>query len=295
MHWYVRCDPLKTICIPLVLSMCWTNDSLCAYQTHKITNKCHQFDVFDLICESLDRKCKHMKWLPIILSRFFSTAAPHHGDVGPYHLWDSFYSKKNQKWMKICAWIPWISLTFYENFAINFFQEKIYFQNLIRDGFYGIPKLSEIRAIFSNSIIEQIKSYFPNHELNLFEIFLPKQIPTQMGDALTYGVVEINSWCTVFQMSQCLKLVEGWSNLLISMIDMDDFCSFKTANSEAYAFWSHFLNAPGIAGLRGVRNSYNQYLLYPLVAQKPNGDSQFLTTQKTHVVQEWLANTALTN
>lgn len=84
-------------------------------------------------------------------------------------------------------------LTFYENFAINFFQEKIYFQNLIRDGFYGIPKLSEIRAIFSNSIIEQIKSYFPNHELNLFEIFLPKQIPTQMGDALTYGVVEINS------------------------------------------------------------------------------------------------------
>lgn len=143
---------------------------------------------------------------------------------------------------------------------------EVKFENepLIRDEFYGIPKLSEIRNIFLNSIIEQIKSYFPNYELKLFKIFLPKQVPTQIGGALTYGVVEINRLCEIFRMPQSLKLVGDWSNLLISIIDSDDFCTIKTANSEAYAFWSHFLNAPGIAWSEGTKKLIQSILVIPI-------------------------------
>lgn len=151
--------------------MYWTDDSLeCAYQTQKITNTCRRFDVFDLICESSDWRCKHMKWLPLILSRFFF-----HSCSAPWWRRRSscvrllLFEKREQKWMKvffwrrkkipakngfsatmrngmrkmvgmfvffmrflkplmkICTWIPWMSLTFYENFAFDFFFKKISF------------------------------------------------------------------------------------------------------------------------------------------------------------------------
>lgn len=77
----------------------------------------------------------------------------------------------------------------------NYYDSReVIFENvlLLRDEVYGIPKLSDIRIKFLDSIIAQIKSYFPNHELKLFKIFHPKEMPSEIADSLTYGVVEIN-------------------------------------------------------------------------------------------------------
>lgn len=50
-----------------------------------------------------------------------------------------------------------------------------------------VPKFSDIRMAFIDSIIANIKSFFPNLDLKLFKIFTPIEVPNQIGDALTYG------------------------------------------------------------------------------------------------------------
>lgn len=72
----------------------------------------------------------------------------------------------------------------------------------------NVPLISDIREIFFNEIIKQFKSYLPNSDLKLFKIFLPKNMPDQIGEAITYGTVEINNLCEHFKMSNCLQLVE---------------------------------------------------------------------------------------
>lgn len=120
--------------------------------------------------------------------------------------------------------------------------DEVFFENelLLHDESDGTPQLSDIRKIFLDSIIAQIKSYFPASDLKLFKIFSPKQMPIQIGDALAYGVVEINRLCEVLKMSECLRLVTDWADLLISMIDSEDFCTFKTSNTETFILVIHF-------------------------------------------------------
>lgn len=127
-----------------------------------------------------------------------------------------------------------------------------------------VPLISDIRAPFLDEIITQIKSYFPNSNLKSFKIFLPKNMPGQIGEALTYGVIEINDLCGVFQMTDCLKLVSDWSNLLVSIIDSPNFCTIKTTNVETYAFWSQFLNTPGIVWTEKTTQLIQRILVLPI-------------------------------
>lgn len=115
-----------------------------------------------------------------------------------------------------------------------------------------------------DSVIAQIKSYFPSSELKLFKIFRPIEIPNQIGEALTYGVVEINRLCEVFKMSECLRLVSDWGELLISIIDSEDFCIYKTHNTETYVFWSHFLNTQGIVWSERTTKLIKTILVIPI-------------------------------
>lgn len=77
----------------------------------------------------------------------------------------------------------------------------------------NVPLISAIRDIFLEEIIAQIKSYFPNSDLNLFKIFLPNIIDV-IGETFTYGTVEISSLCTLFKIDDCLNLVSDWSGQL---------------------------------------------------------------------------------
>lgn len=160
----------------------------------------------------------------------------------------------------ICEEGPCQSLTTYYD------SEYVTFENipLAHDESEGIPQLLEIRERFLDSIIAQIKSYFPSSDLKLFRVFLPKEIPNEIGKALTYGVVEINRLCEVFKMSECLRLVSDWGELLISIIDSEDFCIYKTRNTETHVFWSHFLNAQGIVWSERTKKLIQSILVIPI-------------------------------
>lgn len=136
--------------------------------------------------------------------------------------------------------------------------------SLIYDENDNVPKLSDIRVLFLDSIITHIKSYFPNADLKLFKIFIPKELPSDIGVAITYGVVEINRICNMFKMADCLQLVSDWANLLIPVIDSDDYCTYKTSKVETYLFWSQYLNKEGIAWTEKTTKLIRTILVIPI-------------------------------
>lgn len=117
---------------------------------------------------------------------------------------------------------------------------------LIMDMNNGVPHLSEIRGSFFDSIVEDIRSYFPSSNLNLFHIFHPKNLTTEEAASLTYGIKEINELCQIFGMGECNKLIRDWADLLESIILSENFCKMKNEKTETFAFWSTFLNENGI-------------------------------------------------
>lgn len=117
---------------------------------------------------------------------------------------------------------------------------------LIIDINSGVPYLSEIRNSFLDSIIQEIKSYFPSSDLALFHVFYPSNIPTEESLSITYGVKEINEFCEIFGMSECNKLLNEWAKLLESIILHEKFCTMRNDKTETFAFWSFFLNEIGV-------------------------------------------------
>lgn len=67
----------------------------------------------------------------------------------------------------------------------------------------NVPLLSEIRNVLSDSIIDQLKSYFPTEDLKPFEIFKPKKFPTNVGIAITYDTFEISNVCEILKLGEC--------------------------------------------------------------------------------------------
>lgn len=110
-----------------------------------------------------------------------------------------------------------------------------------------VPLLTEIREKFLNSMIDQIKSYFPSSDLNVFKIFRPADIPGDVGQSLTYGVLEIKKLCAMFKLGECSELLNDWAKLLESIIENENFCSLRNSKTETYAFWSKYLNENGIS------------------------------------------------
>lgn len=85
-------------------------------------------------------------------------------------------------------------------------------QHLNNDNDDEVPHLPEIRYIFLDAIIEQMKLYFPSPDIKNFKVFRPKEIPTNVGVALTHGVFEINKICDVLKLGECVELVVGGVN-----------------------------------------------------------------------------------
>lgn len=129
----------------------------------------------------------------------------------------------------------------------------------------NVPFLQDIRNIFLDAIINQIKSYFPTTDMKSFKIFRPKEFPDNAGIAITYGAFEIVRVCEILNLGECLELVKDWGNLVVSIVDSDNLCKFKSnPKTETYMFWSHFLNETGIVWTKRTQRLIQTILVLPI-------------------------------
>lgn len=129
----------------------------------------------------------------------------------------------------------------------------------------NVPYLQDIRDVFLDAIIDQIKSYFPTPDLKPFKIFRPNQFPTNAGIAITYGAFEVNRVCDILQLGACLELVKDWGNLVVSIVDSDSLCKFRSnPKTETHVFWSHYLNEVGIIWTKRTQDLIRTILVLPI-------------------------------
>lgn len=133
---------------------------------------------------------------------------------------------------------------FYDAEEVKYFDSPLIHSNSETD--VPTPYIGEIREIFLEGIISAINSFFPSSDLNLFKIFLPSKIPTDIAGSLSYGVREISKLCNIFKLMDCDELQNDWEALLESIIESESFCVMRTGKTETFAFWTHFLNRVGI-------------------------------------------------
>lgn len=127
-----------------------------------------------------------------------------------------------------------------------------------------VPLITEFRETFLIALINEIKSYFPSSDLKLFKVFRPQEIPSDVGEALTYGVIEIKRLCETFVMDDCYEVVGDWGNLLVSIIENEKFCDYKNQKTDTYAFWSFYLNEVGIVWTERTLELIRTVLVIPI-------------------------------
>lgn len=127
-----------------------------------------------------------------------------------------------------------------------------------------VPYIDEIRSNFLDTIKFSVKSYFPDSDLNLFKIFRPNKIPAQESASLSYGVREILNLCQIFMWNECDDFLTDWAKLVESIIESEDFCTFRDKNTETFAFWSIFLNKQGIAWTEKTKKMIQTILVIPI-------------------------------
>lgn len=96
-------------------------------------------------------------------------------------------------------------------------------------------------------------------------LVLSNQFPTNAGIAITYGAFEVNRVCDILQLGACLELVKDWGNLVVSIVDSDSLCKFRSnPKTETHVFWSHYLNEVGIIWTKRTQDLIRTILVLPI-------------------------------
>lgn len=110
-----------------------------------------------------------------------------------------------------------------------------------------VPWLETVRGPFLDKIIEQIDKYFPENQLANFKVFLPSQIPKNVGSSRDYGRQEIRSICEFLQWDNCEQLLIDWASLIESIIESDLLCELTQTKTKSFMFWSIIIKSENIA------------------------------------------------
>jgi hAT family C-terminal dimerisation region len=102
------------------------------------------------------------------------------------------------------------------------------------------PRLSIIRTQLINAMVLEIREFFPEGSLNLFEVLNPSFIPKNIETLDSYSskiipLAERFSFNTATIVAQFSEIL----NFIIKDMS-EEFCTYS--NSEPHIFWSHFLN-----------------------------------------------------
>lgn len=144
--------------------------------------------------------------------------------------------------------------------------ESIEYKGLeLTDDSETMPLLDEIREIYLTSLIEELESYFPDGNLDDFDILSPGKMP-KAKDEITirvYGVAEITNLAKYFNIDEHETLKE-WQTLLLSIVKSTKYCSIKREENEALDFWSQLLVWPEIAWGENIKRLIQTVLVIPI-------------------------------
>jgi hypothetical protein len=120
------------------------------------------------------------------------------------------------------------------------------FFNIILVRFKGIgliqdktsSEFEEAKNQFLDSLHSELNHYFPEGTYENFEIFVMKNLPRSMPEAIMYGHKEVQTLAERFELDPEVASKE-WTDLLISMINDENYC--KRLKYTPERFWTLYL------------------------------------------------------
>ena len=127
-------------------------------------------------------------------------------------------------------------------------QNRVYFADMDRNEF-GLqtvrnsvyPKLTEIQFDMIESLIKNVRRYFPEGCLDMYKVLNPKTWPSAYQ--VDFGLEYIHELYDLVKPPGATKqeVYSQWKIMVKSIIADDEFCKYK---KDLLSFWKHYLETP---------------------------------------------------
>lgn len=148
-----------------------------------------------------------------------------------------------------------------------------------------IPEINEYRTIMLDLLLAEFKKYFPDGNLNYFNVFDPKEMPNvdDYVGVRTYGILEIKELNHFFKISEDDIILDNWHALLNSIVSNPNYCQIKNGRTSVFAFWSQILKWSDIEWHDDVKRLLFCVLSLPISsAEAERGFSTLKYIRDTH-------------
>lgn len=104
-------------------------------------------------------------------------------------------------------------------------------------------KLSAFRTDYINALLTQIKLYFVENDMYVYDIFNPKRLPLVGTTWNDYGKKEIEELCKRFSLGvPTPQIYNSFTKIIESVVSHAEFPSKRDLDPEE--FWPYFMNIP---------------------------------------------------
>lgn len=144
---------------------------------------------------------------------------------------------------------------------------KILYQDVeLGDDRKEIPDISRYRTDLINSLKKQVNTFFPDGNLDSFNVFDPKNIPDPKDYSAirTYGLTKIKDLNLFFKICEQDKIINEWQSVLEEMLESPNYCTLKGGYTSISAFWSQVLKWPEISWGSCIKRLVHTILTIPI-------------------------------
>lgn len=123
------------------------------------------------------------------------------------------------------------------------------YENIGLDNDEGyVPPITDYKNTILDAILKEFEDYFPDRDLKSFDVLDPMNMPLPNGEASTrtYGITKIADVSDLFQIPDKDELIKQWQELLLSVVQSDNYCQITTVKTGVSTFWAQLFKWPEI-------------------------------------------------
>lgn len=129
---------------------------------------------------------------------------------------------------------------------------------------YKFLSLEKLKRLFTDIITQELESYFPEGELQMFNALEPNKLPISKSDAIDFEKLSILQMNNFFKFGESESILQQWAQLLLKLTDdQKELCDWKSV-MDIPKFWQHFLNKESLNWNAEMKKLVQTSLVIPI-------------------------------
>ncbi|CAG7725292.1 unnamed protein product [Allacma fusca] len=128
--------------------------------------------------------------------------------------------------------------------------------------------VKNLTGSYISALINKLDAYFPPSVVDLYDVFLPRNIPVIHDEIADYGTEDIQELNSRLKWGfNTSELLHEWHNLIESIVYHNSFD--EKVDSTPEIFWNYFLSADNVLWTKNTRSVVNRVLTTPPTSSSP--------------------------